>query len=194
MTEPLVTSDYEKLFIETAKEKTGHTVAEWMEIIRGAGVSKHVEIREWLKSTHQLDHMQATFLTFMFENGGKPAFNVDELVENLFANKPLARAMYDSLYLAMKEAHPLVRFVPKKTYVSLDGEKVLGCATPTKDCLRVGLDLGDTPFEGRILKAKSLGAMPNVTHMIEIRDAAEIDADLMNWVGVAYQRTRKVKK
>jgi hypothetical protein len=194
MADPLVTSDYERLFFETAKTQTGHNVEEWMRLIRETGLTKHIDIREWVKSTHNLDHMQATFLAFIFENGGKPAFNPDELVDALFSGKPQVRALHDVLVINMKEAHPLVRFVPKKTYVSLDGEKVLGCATPTKECLRVGLDLGVMPFEGRVLKAKSLGAMPNITHMVEVREATDIDADLMALVGIAYERTRKVKK
>lgn len=195
MADPMVTSDYERVFFEQAKTETGYSVEEWMGLIRESGMTKHNDIREWVKSTHGLDHMKATFLAFIFENGGKPAFNPDELIDALFSGKPEVRALYDALRIAMKESHPLVRFVPKKTYVSLDGEKVLGCATPTKDgVLRVGLDLGDMAFEGRVLKAKSLGAMPNVTHMVEVRASSDIDAGLMDLLGIAYERTRKVKK
>jgi hypothetical protein len=139
-----------------------------------------------------LDHMQAMFLTFIFENGGKPAFNPNEFA--LFVNKPQACTLYAALQAALGEAHAAVRFVPKKTYISLDGDKVLGCATPTKEGLKVGLDLGEIPFEGRVQKAKGLGAMPNVTHMVEVKDAGEIDADLLKLVGMAFERTRKVKK
>lgn len=191
---PLVTSDYERQFVANAKAETGHSVDEWMDIIRASTLTKHAEVRDWLKADHKLNHMQATFLTFMFENGGKPAFNPDELVDVLFANKPQARALYATLQSTVGQAHAAVRFVPKKTYISLDGDKVLGCATPTKDGLKVGLDLGEIAFEGRVQKAKGLGAMPNVTHMVEVKDAAEIDADLVALVGVAFERTRKVKK
>jgi len=194
MADPLVTSDYERMFFETAKAETGRSVEEWMALIRDSKITKHAEIRDWVKATHNLDHMKATFLAFIFENGGKPAFNPDELVDALFANKPQARALTEALQVAIRIAQLAVRFVPKKTYISLDGEKVLGCATPVKDGIRVGLDLGEMPFEGRILKAKSLGAMPNLTHMIELHDAAEIDSELMALIAVAYERTRKVKK
>lgn|GEM_PF-479460 len=194
MADSLVTSDYERIFFQTAKAETGHSVEEWMALIRESGLTKHAELRDWIKTTHHLDHMKATFLAFIFENGGKPAFNPDELVDALFTHKPEARALTESLQVSFGIAQLAVRFVPKKTYISLDGEKVLGCVLPMKDGIRVGLDLGDMPFEGRVLKAKGLGAMPNVTHMVEVHDAAEIDSELMDLVAVAYERTRKVKK
>ncbi len=194
MADPLVTSDYERIFFQTAKAETGRSVDEWMDLIRESGLTKHADIREWIKTSYKLDHMKATFLTFIFENGGKPAFNPDELVDALFAGKPEARALTESLQVAIGIAQLKVRFVPKKTYISLDGEKVLGCATPAKDSIRVGLDLGDMPFEGRVQKAKGLGAMPNVTHMVEVRAAADIDSELMDLMAVAYERTRKIKK
>ncbi|MBK9124837.1 MAG: DUF4287 domain-containing protein [Chloroflexi bacterium] len=188
------TSGYERDFIANAKAQTGRTIEEWMAVIKESGRGKHAEIRDWLKGDHGLDHMRATMLAFMHANDGKPAFDEGELVENLFAGKDQARACYDALKLELADAHPNIRFVPKKTYVSLDGEKVLGCATPTKTGLKVGLDLGDMPFEGRVEKGKGLGAMPNVTHMVVVEDAAQIDAPLMDLFGVAFERTRKKKK
>lgn len=188
------TSDYERDLAANAKAQTGRTIEEWMAVIAASGRSGHREIRNWLKAEHGLDHMQATILTFMHANDGKPAFNEEELVENLFAGKNQARACYEALKMELADAHPNIRFVPKKTYVSLDGEKVLGCATPTKTGLKIGLDLGDMPFEGRVEKGRGLGAMPNVTHMVVVEDPAQIDAPLMDLFGVAFERTRKKKK
>jgi hypothetical protein len=188
------TTDYEREFIAEAKEKTGRSVEEWMDVIKASGKAKHAEVRNWLKSEHKLDHMRATFLTFMFENGGKIAFDAADLRDTLFANKEQARAITDALEEAIADAYPTVEFVPKKTYISINGDKVMGCATPIKDGLRFGLDLGDMPFEGRVQKAKSLGAMPNLTHMIELRDPKEIDAEVLKLTGVAFERTRKKPK
>jgi hypothetical protein len=188
------TTDYEREFIAEAKEKTGRSVEEWMDVIKASGKLKHAEIRNWLKSEYKLDHMRATFLTFMFENDGKIAFDAADLRDTLFANKKQARAITDALEEAISDAYPTVKFVPKKTYISINGDKVMGCATPIKDGLRFGLDLGDMPFEGRVQKAKSLGAMPNITHMIELRDPKEIDAEVLKLTGVAFERTRKKPK
>lgn len=194
MADNKTTIDYEKEFIANAKALTGHSVDEWMDVIRASGKKKHAEVRDWIKSEHKLDHMKATFLAFMFDNGGKPAFVADDLLDALFAGKQQARELTTALETAITSANAGIRFVPKKTYVSIDGDKVLGCATPTKDGVRLGLDLGDMPFEGRVLKAKSLGAMPNLTHMLEIREKTEIDGDVLKLVDVAFERTRKKPK
>lgn len=194
MADNKTTIDYEKEFIANAKAQTGHSVDEWMDVIRASGKKKHAEVRDWIKSEHKLDHMKATFLAFMFDNGGKPAFVPDDLLDALFAGKQQARELTTALETAITSANAGIRFVPKKTYVSIDGDKVLGCATPTKDGVRLGLDLGDMPFEGRVLKAKSLGAMPNLTHMLEIREKTEIDGDVLKLVDVAFERTRKKPK
>lgn len=188
------TTDYEREFIAEAKEKTGRSVEEWMDVIKVSGKLKHAEIRNWLKSEHKLDHMRATFLTFMFENGGKIAFDAADLRDTLFANKEQARTITDALEEAISDAYPGVEFVPKKTYISINGDKVMGCATPIKDGVRFGLDLGDMAFEGRVQRAKGLGAMPNITHMIELRDPKEIDAEILKLTGIAFERTRKKPK
>jgi hypothetical protein len=185
------TTELEREFVAEAKAKTGRSVEEWMDVITASGKAKHAEIRNWLKADHKLDHMQATFLTFIHGNGGNIAFDAGDLRDTLFAGREQAREITDALEEAISVAYPTVEFVPKKTYISINGDKVMGCATPTKDGVRFGLDLGDMPFEGRVLKAKSLGAMPNITHMLELRDPKEIDAEVLRLTGVAFERTRK---
>lgn len=188
------TSDYEREFVAAAKEQTGRSVDEWMAAIKAAGKAKHAEIRNWLKADHGLNHMQATFLAAIHGNDGKAAFEAGDLRDTLFEGRDQAREITDALEEAITEAYPSVEFVPKKTYISINGDKVMGCATPVKDGVRFGLDLGEMPFEGRVQKAKGLGAMPNITHMIELRDADEIDAEALRLTGIAFERTRKIKK
>ena len=57
----------------------------------------------------------------------------------------------------------------------------------TKKALRVGMDLGDKPYSGRIEKAKSLGTMPRISHMVELFSSAEVDADLVSFLKEANQ-------
>jgi hypothetical protein len=61
----------------------------------------------------------------------------------------------------------------------------------TKQAIRVGLDLGETPFDGYLQKAKSLGAMPNLTHMVEISDPGQVDDRLIGYVQAAYLEAHK---
>ena len=79
-------------------------------------------------------------------------------------------------------------FIPTKAYISIEGEKIFGCVKLTKKAIRYGLDLGDTPFEGRVQIAKGLGAMPNITHMIELQSAEDIDAEVLQLTQQAFDR------
>jgi len=181
----------EQEFIATCREKTGHDVAEWMDIIRPTGMDKPNAILKWLKDEHKLNHLQANFLSGMFLNGGKPVFDHKVLFANLFAGKDHLLPVFRALETAVREQHGDVELVPTKTYFSMEGKRVFGCATLTKNNIRVGLDLGDTPFDDYVQKAKSLGAMPNVTHMVEIADPSQVNARLLSYVQQAYDRTHK---
>jgi hypothetical protein len=81
-----------------------------------------------------------------------------------------------------------VEFIPTKSYVSVEGKKIFACVTPTKNTLRVGLDLGDHPFDEPVQKAKGLGAMPNLTHMIEVREHEDINDALIEYFLQAYRK------
>jgi hypothetical protein len=84
-----------------------------------------------------------------------------------------------------------VDFIPTKNYVSIEGKKIFGCATLTKTNIRLGLDLGDESFGDYVQKARSLGAMPNITHMIEITQPSEVNDRLLGYFQKAYKRVHK---
>jgi hypothetical protein len=111
------------------------------------------------------------------------------LFENLFQGKAPLLPAYRALESLIQTHWPDVELVPTKTYISIEGKRVFGCATLTKTSIRVGLDLGDTPFGEYVQKAKGLGAMPNVTHMIEITDAGDANPTLLGYIRQAYART-----
>ena len=181
----------EQEFIASAQAKTGKDVPEWMKVIASSGLDKPNAILNWLKTDHSLNHMQANFLAGMYLNGGKPVFDYEVLFARLFEDKPDLLPLYQQLEkqisLRLKEAE----FIPTKAYISIEGKKCFACATLTKRNIRVGVDLGDEPFGEYVQKAKSLGAMPNLTHMIEVSQPAEVNERLLGYVEQAYQRVHK---
>lgn len=181
----------EQEFMETAREKTGKSLEEWMKVIRATGLDKPKAILDWLKQTHQLNHAQANFLSGIYLNDGKPVFDYEVLFANLFKDKAHLKPTYEALEKKAKGSLSDVDFIPTKSYVSIEGKKVFGCATLTKTNIRVGLDLGDEPFGDYVQKAKSLGAMPNVTHMIEITQPADVNDRLIGYFQKAYKRVHK---
>ena len=178
----------EQEFINAARENTGHDVPEWMAIIGTSGLSKPNEILKWLKERHGLNHLQANFLSGIYLNDGQPVFDYAVLFEKLFAGKADVLPVYRALEQQIQSSFSDVELVPTKTYISIEGKRIFACATMMKSNMRIGLDLGDTPFEGRVQKAKGLGAMPNLTHMIEVNSASEVNAEVLDLLRTAYQR------
>lgn len=176
-------------FIATAKENTGHSIPEWMGIIEKANLEpKPNTILKHLKANYDLNHLQANLLSGLYLNDGQPVFNYERMFEKLFAGHEQWQASYDLLKEKVQAEFDDVVFIPTKNYISIEGEKIFGCAKLTKKTIRYGLDLGDRPFAGRVQKAKGLGAMPNITHMIELSSIDDIDDELIALTNQAFDR------
>ncbi len=184
--------ELEQAFITNLAEDTGANLAEWMRTLETAGLQKNNEIVKWLKSERAFNHMQASILAGIFLNGGEPVFHYPTLFRKLFAGKEQQRPLYDAIAATLKAELPSILFIPTKTYVSIEDERVFGCAKINKTNIRVGLDLGDEPFGDYVRKGVGLGAMPNITHMIELKITPEIDARLAAHARQAYERAHGV--
>jgi hypothetical protein len=182
---------YEQEFIASAREKTGRDVPAWMPVIQVTGMDKPNAILNWLKQEHKLNHAQAAFLAGIYLNNGKPVYDFEVLFNNLFQDKQDLLPTYRALEKQVRARLPEAEFAPTKTYISIEGKKCFACATLTKKNIRVGLDLGDMPFGDYVQKAKSLGAMPNITHMVEIVTPADVSDELVGYVEQAYHRAHK---
>ncbi len=180
--------ELEQAFIASLEDETGADLADWMRIVEAAGMQKNNEIVKWLKSEKDFNHMQATMLAGIFLNGGEPVFHYPTLFRKIFAGKEKQRPLYDAIVANLQDSLPQILFIPTKTYVSIEEERVFGCAKINKTNIRVGLDLGDEPFGDYARKGVGLGAMPNITHMIELKDAAQIDERLAAYTRQAYER------
>jgi len=181
----------EQEFIANAKQTTGRDVPDWVSVIGTSGLEKPNAILNWLKETYQLNHAQANFLSGIYLNDGKPVFDYEVLFAKLFDGKAQLLPLYETLRGEIAERLPEAEFIPTKAYISIEGKRCFACATLTKSNIRVGLDLGDQPFDEYTQKAKSLGAMPNLTHMVEVSEAAQVDDRLLGFVEIAYTRVHR---
>jgi predicted transport protein len=178
----------EQDFLATIEEKTGHILQGWMDIIAASGETKSQAILKWLKQNYELNHLQANMLSGIFMNDGKPVHDYDVLFARLFDGKDSQKPVYEVLLNLIQTDMEDVLFIPTKTYISIEAKKVFACAKINKKNIRLGLDLGDMPFNENVVQAKALGAMPNITHMIELSDVSEITSDVLNYVKQAYDR------
>ncbi len=184
--------ELEQAFIAALPEVTGADLKDWLRTLETAGMQKNNEIVKWLKSERGFNHMQASMLAGIFLNGGEPVFHYPTLFRKLFAGKEQQQPLYDAIAAILQAELPSILFIPTKTYVSIEDERVFGCAKINKTNIRVGLDLGDEPFGDYVRKGVGLGAMPNITHMVELTDAAQIDARLATYARQAYERAHGV--
>ena len=184
--------EWELEFIATAKDTTGHTIEEWMGIVADAGLEpKTNTLISYLKANRNLNHMQASAITGIYLNDGKPVYNYEELFAKLFNGKDHLLPIYEALKTQVTARFDDVVFVPTRTYISIEGGKIFGCAKLTAKTIRYGLDLGDNPFKGRVQKAKGLGAMPNITHMIELTSTDDIDDEVLQYTDNAFAIVHK---
>jgi hypothetical protein len=184
--------EWEAEFLDGLKAKSGKPLAEWMKILGGQKRTKSPEIIAWLKEEHGFRHMDASMLAAIFKNGGKPVYaSSDDLMAALFAGKNDVEPIYKALEARVRADFPGTQIVPTKGYVSFRDPREFAVAAIVKGGVRVGLDLGETPLEGRLEKSRSLGAMPRFTHMIELREASGVDKDVARRLSESHGRSIK---
>jgi len=171
--------EFEKEFIVDCHNKTGKSLADWMSLLAPKGLTKPKETLDYLKKEEGINHMNANFISGIFLNGGKPVFNSEVLFNAHFEKFPDKREMYDQIEALVKVNFSSVQVVPTKGYISFRNEKEFAVAKINKGNIRVGMDLGDKPFDDYAEKAKSLGTMPRIAHMVEITETAQINNNLV---------------
>jgi len=161
----------EKEFLEGLEENYGQNLQVWMDTIKKTGLSKRTEIQKWLKKDKGFKHMDAWMLGAIYLNGGKPVYGDEsDLLENQMAKyqnmKPLFEFVSDRILKAVAGSEREI----KKTYVSFKKKREFAAVNIKKDEIRLGMDLGDMPFNDQVEKVRMTGPMPRISHMVVIKD------------------------
>lgn len=174
--------------LENIQKKTGKSLDELAEIIKKSGLTKHGEIREYLKRELGLGHGDANSLVHaVFQSDGQRAAegkSSDQLLDELYSGtKAHMRPIHEKL---MAEIHKFGEFeiVPKKGYVSLRRKKqfaMLGPKTNTR--FEVGINAKDLKKNARLLEQPK-GSMCNYT--VNVSDVREVNAELIAWIRSAF--------
>lgn len=182
--------EIEKEFIESAKEKTGKALEAWLKLIKASGIEKRNDILEYLKKTHQLNHMQAQLITGIYLNNGNPVYiNENALLENQFVKCPSMRSLFESSSKLIISSFPGTQLIPKKTYLSFTASREFAAINVKPNELRLGLDLGDESFNDTLQKSKLTGPMPRISHMIILTEENPIDQSTLELIRMSYNRT-----
>lgn len=184
--------EIEKEFLDSAKEKTGKSINDWLSLIKKSGIQKRNDILEWLKKGHGINHMHAQLITGIYLNNGKPVYiDQDNLLESQFTKFPEMRKLFDELSEKITGNFAGTQLIPKKTYLSFTAVRKFAAVNVKKGMLRLGMDLGDLPFNEKIQKSKLTGPMPRISHMAEITEIKQLDKELMKLLETSYNRTHK---
>lgn len=181
--------EIEKEFIHNLKSSTGKNLGEWMKHITASGVTKRNDIIKWLKEKNGFGHMNASLLTGVYLNNGKPVYgSTHDLLDNQFAKAADMRPLYESFIVFVKKHFANSTVLPKKTYVSILDKREFAAINIKPKELRIGFDLGDRAFDETVTKSKLSGPMPRISHMLVLADKAQLKGELVELLKFSFQR------
>jgi hypothetical protein len=185
-------AEFEQEFIQTAQQKTGKSLAQWLELVKSSDFSKQMEILNWLKNEHNLNHMQAGFVASIFLNDGKLVYqNTGNLLDNQFNKCEGIRPLYDAVAEKIRLLFPETQVIPKKTYVSFTAQREFAAINIKPAEIRLGFDLGSRAFDETLLRSKLTGPMPRISHMLILKDISDLNAQVTDYLSESYYRTNK---
>jgi hypothetical protein len=175
--------------LDNIQKKTGRSLAELSALVKRSGLSKHGEIRDYLKRELGLGHGDANALVHaVLQSDGQRAAegkSMDQVLDEIYSGpKAQLRPIHEKL---MKEVSKFGEFevAPKKSYVSLRRKKqfaMLGPKTNTR--FEVGINAKDLKKNPRLLEQPK-GSMCN--YIVNLTDAREVDPELIGWIKSAFE-------
>ncbi len=173
-------------YLDTIKEKTGKTIDDFRVLAAPLGFAKHAEVLAWAKLEFGLGHGHANLIAKLVLEPDSFKRPETDRVDGLFAGKKAPwRPLYERLLADLGQLGPDVGTDATDSYVSfVRGGKKFAIVAPTADRLDLGIKLKGEPATAKFEAAGKWNAM--VTHRVRIIEAAQVDAEVMAWLGRAY--------
>ena len=182
-------------WIEALPEKTGHSMEEWIKIIKTQGPTGEKERRAWLKEKYKMGTNSASWLAERADGKGAEEDTpegylqqAEIYVEEMFAGaKAGLRPIYDELLKIGLKIGEDVKACPGKTIVPLYRNRVFAQLKPTtRTRLDLGLALGNMKAPAPLIDTGGFEKKDRITHRIPISSLEEIDDQVKHWLKVAY--------
>ena len=171
------------------EKRTGKTLAELTRMLEASGLSKHGELRDYLKREVGIGHGDANLLVHLaLKSDGASAAaekSTAEVLDEIYTGpKASLRAVHDAVMAIVNALGPY-EIAPKKGYVSLRRKKQFAMVGPaTKTAVEIGLNAKDLPGDARLVVVPP-GAMCN--YKVRLSTASEVDATVKDWLKRAYE-------
>jgi hypothetical protein len=176
--------------LDNIQKKTGKSLDELAAIIKKSGLTRHGEIRDYLKRELGLGHGDANTLVHVVQksDGQRAAEgkSTDAVLDEIYSGaKAHMRPIHEKL---MNEIVKFGEFeiVPKKGYVSLRRKKqfaMLGPKTNTR--FEVGINAKDLKKNSQLLEQPK-GSMCN--YIVNVTDAQEVNPELVAWIKSGFEQ------
>lgn len=172
--------------IANMPEKTGKSLDQWLAIVKKSGLAKHGEIVKRLKADHGVGHGFANLIAHKALSSDAGSADSEDLVAAQYGGaKSALKPIHDKLIKLVESFGKYVEISPKKAYVSLRRSKQFALIQPsTATRLDLGLNLKGVAPKGRLEASGSWNTM--VTHRVKLASAADVDADVKDWLKAAY--------
>jgi hypothetical protein len=175
--------------LENIQKKTGKSFDELAAIVHKSGLSKHGEIREYLKHELGLGHGDANALVHaVLQSDGQRAAEgktEDTVLDEIYSGaKAGFRPIHEKLIQEIDKFGEY-EVAPKKGYVSLRRKKQFAMIGPkTNTRFEVGLNAKDLKKSARLLEQPK-GSMCN--YIVTLTGEGEVDEELVSWLKTAYE-------
>jgi hypothetical protein len=188
---------YLQAVIENLPKKTGRSLAEWQALVTKHGPAGEKERVAWLKKEHALGSTTAGIIAdraagIGWENGDAKAYlkAAGRYVDEMYAEGKLAlRPLHDTLIDLALSLGSDVKICPCTTIVPIYRKHVFAQIKPsTRTRIDLGLALngGKQKIPKRVVDTGGLKKGDRITHRIPLSSVAEIDAEVKEWLKIAY--------
>jgi len=185
-------------WVAELKVKTGRSLEEWITLAAKEGPKEEKARRAWLKTKHNLGTNSAWWISERVDGKGTEEDSPEAYlntaavyVEEQYAGtKEKLRPIYDELLRLGKSLGEDVKACPCKTMVPLYREHVFAQIKPATNA-RIDLGFALARHKGklpkRMIDTGGLAKKDRITHRIELKSVAEIDAEVKKWLQAAYE-------
>ncbi len=177
-----------RTMIDNLEKKSGKSLHDWIQIVNQENFVKHGEIVSFLKNSHSLTHGYANLVAHMSKESTDSSGDKDEndIINQHFQNKEHLRPIYELIMQKIKSFGNDFEIAPKKAYVNLRRKKQFATLQPaTKTRFEIGLNLKGHESSGVLEEITAANAM--CSHKINISDINEINAEVIDWLKLAYE-------
>lgn len=182
------------------KQKTGHSLEDWLRLVKEEGPPTEKERAAWLKNEHGLGTNYALWIAERSKAhsdafGDTEAYlqHAQDYVEKMYAGpKEHLRPIYDEVLTYAKSLGKDVRVCPCQTIVPIYRNHVIAQIKPTTQSrIDLGLALRDTKTPKRLIDTGGFAKKDRITHRIELTRVPDFDDEARRWMRKAYEMDGK---